>query len=241
MQAFEGPVFLSIVIPAYNEERMIAESIRRISAYMVLRNWRYEIIVSSDGSKDKTNSIVENYKQQFPEVPVKLIAIPVNRGKGNAVRTGVLASLGDRVLVTDADLSSPIKEVDKLLNQLKDCDVAIGSRAIRAKDADVQQTLKRHISGRIFNIFVQLILLRGIFDTQCGFKGFTKDAAKKLFGDQKLEGFAFDVEILYLAKKNGLRIKEVPVMWRQGPASRVNMLRDPFLMVKDLFRIKKLH
>lgn len=140
------------------------------------------------------------------------------------------------------DLSSPMKEADKLLEELeKGADVAIGSRAKRQKGVEVQQSLRRYVSGRIFNLFVQSLVLPGIQDSQCGFKCFTRDAAHKLFSAQKLDGFSFDVEVLFLARKLGLRIVEVPVMWSQGVDSKVSLLRDSTRMLGDLVRIKGLH
>ena len=145
-------------------------------------------------------------------------------------------------MVTDADLSAPIKEVDKLLAALeKGADVAIGSRAARAPGCDVRQSFKRHVSGRIFNWIVRRLVLPDIRDSQCGFKCFRRAAADSLFAKQELDGFSFDVEVLYLARKAGLKISEVPVMWSQGADSRVSLIRDSIRMVRDLFKIKKLH
>ncbi len=230
----------SVVVPVYNEERRVAEALRRIEAYMALKNWQWELLVSSDGSTDATDRIVSERAKAEPRI--KLLAASPNKGKGAATRRGMLAAYGKYVLMTDVDLSSPIKESDKLIEAIAGgYDAAIGSRAIRHDGADVQQSAKRRFSGRLFNFFVRFFVTAEFRDTQCGFKCFTRDAAQKLFSEQKLDGFAFDVEILYLAKKNGLKVAEVPVMWRQGTDSKVNIFKDSFAMVGDLMKIKKMH
>jgi dolichyl-phosphate beta-glucosyltransferase len=230
----------SVVIPVYNEERRVAEALRRVEAYMTLKNLDWELLVSSDGSTDSTDRIVSERAKVQPRI--KLLTASPNKGKGAAARRGMLAARGKYVLMTDVDLSSPIKESDRLVEAIiAGCDAAIGSRAVRKAGTDVQQSFKRYLSGRLFNFFVKLFVTTEFRDTQCGFKCFTRDAAQKLFSEQKLEGFAFDVEILYLAKKKGLRVAEVPVMWRQGTDSKVNVFKDSFIMVGDLMKIKKLH
>lgn len=230
----------SVVIPVYNEEKRVAEALRRVEAYMAAKGWDWELLVCSDGSTDATDRIVSERSKAQPRV--KLLAASPNRGKGAAARRGMLAASGKYVLMTDVDLSSPVKECDKLVEAIDaGHDAAIGSRALRAEGADVQQSFKRHLSGRIFNAFVKLFVTRDFRDTQCGFKCFTRAAAQALFSKQKLDGFAFDVEILYLAKKHGLKVAEVPVMWRQGADSKVDVFKDSFVMVGDLMKIKKLH
>ncbi len=233
---------LSVVVPVYNEERSIRETLRRIEAFLSLKKISWEVLVVSDGSKDRTAEVVEDAARSNPRLPLKFLRSDVNRGKGFTSRRGMLEARGKYVLLTDADLSSPIKEVDRLIAAIgSGADVAIGSRAKREKDCDVRQSLKRHVSGRIFNFFVQLLVLPGVQDSQCGFKCFTREAAQRLFSVQKLNGFSFDVEVLWLARNFGYRIDEVPVMWSQGPDSRVSLFRDSFLMLKDLFKIRSLH
>ncbi len=229
----------SVVIPVYNEEKAILETMRRVRAFMELKKTPWECIISDDGSTDQTHALVEGQMRSAEYKNFSMVGSQKNQGKGAAARRGMLAAKGDFVLLTDADLSSPMKESEKLLAALKDgFDIAIGSRAIRSPGADVQQTFKRRLSGRIFNSVVQLILLRGIRDTQCGFKCFTAKAAQELFSAQKLDGFSFDVEILWRAQQRGYRIKEVPVMWRQGADSKVRLFRDSFRMVRDLIRLR---
>lgn len=229
----------SVVIPVYNEEKAILETMRRVRAFLELKNISWECVISDDGSTDRTRELAQNQIHSGEYKNFSVVSAEKNQGKGAAARRGMLAAKGDFILLTDADLSSPMKESDKLVAALNDgFDIAIGSRALRSPGADVQQTFKRRISGRIFNILVQLILLRGIHDTQCGFKCFKAKAAKELFSAQKLAGFSFDVEILWRAQKHGYKIKEVPVMWRQGADSKVRLFRDSFRMVRDLIRLR---
>ncbi len=233
---------VSVVIPVFNEASTIADTIGRIEAFMTLKGWRWEIIVVNDGSSDDTESVVRSMAGARATGSVILISYRKNEGKGYACRRGILAAEGKRILLTDADLSSPIKEADKLIASLDaGADVAIGSRALRSEGCDVRQTFKRRVSGRIFNFFVRALVLKGIRDTQCGFKCFSHDVAKKLFWLQRLRGFSFDVEILYLASRMGLRIAEVPVMWEQGPRSKVSLIKDPLRMLGDVMRIRRLH
>ena len=237
-----SPPYLSVVVPVYNEEKKIAETVRRISAFLTLKGEPCEILVVNDGSKDRTREVLETVSKESQGLPFKFIHSEINRGKGYASRQCILQAKGRYILLTDADLSAPIKEVDKLIHALQNgADVAIGSRAVRENGCDVRQSLSRQVSGRIFNFFVQSLVLPGIYDSQCGFKCFTNEAAQKLFQAQRLDGFSFDVEVLYLARKMDFRIAEVPVMWSQGPDSRVSLLRDSTRMIKDLFRIKKIH
>lgn len=235
------PVHLSVVVPAYNEEKGIAEAIRRIEAYMTLKGWSWEILIVSDGSTDGTDRLVGGTSQRA-DSRVRLLRSDENHGKGFACRKGALEASGRFVLLTDADLSAPIKEVDKLIRALEDgCDVAIGSRAVHQEGCDVQQSFKRWLAGRLFNFFVRTLVVPDIRDTQCGFKCFKKEVARALFKTQKLDGFSFDVELLYLARTRGYVVRELPVMWRQGPDSRVRLWKDSFAMVRDLFRIKRIH
>src|SRR3989338_3609119 len=224
-----NPAFphLSVIIPAYNEERNIRESLRRIESFLSFKAYDWECIVSSDGSSDKTVDFVNDFIKSHPSGRFRLVSYDKNHGKGFTVRRGILAAGGKYLLVTDADLSAPIKEVDKLTKALDEgYDIAVGSRALADKSGDVQQSFKRWFAGRVFNGLVRAVVLRGFSDTQCGFKCFKKEAARRLFQMQRLDGFGFDVEILYLAQKEGLRVKEVPIMWRQAPGSHVRLMRD---------------
>ncbi|MFH1428964.1 MAG: dolichyl-phosphate beta-glucosyltransferase, partial [Candidatus Margulisiibacteriota bacterium] len=214
---------LSIVIPAYNEQDRLPQTIRRIQEYFKHREYAIELIVVDDGSMD-------NMLRTIPP-GVKVIQNGINRGKGYSVRKGVLAAGGDYILFSDADLSTPIEEIEKLKLVIdSDYDIAIGSRAVRGADVKVHQPFFRELMGKVFNLLVRLLVVRGISDTQCGFKAFRKDAAKEIFSRQKLNGFGFDVEVLYLAKKLGYKIKETPVTWINSPSSKVNVLSDPLKM-----------
>lgn len=231
-------IHLSVVVPAYNEEEIIAETVRRITAFNRLKGWTWELIVSSDGSTDGTDRIVSSLAAADPHV--RLLTTSVNRGKGATAKTGALAARGRYVLITDADLSSPVKESDKLLAALeRGADIAIGSRALRSPGADVQQSVKRRLAGRVFNRLVSFLVVRGLRDTQCGFKCFTKDAVARIFPDLTLNGFGFDVEILLLAGLRGLRVREVPVMWREGRQSKIRLYRDSARMFGELFELRR--
>jgi dolichyl-phosphate beta-glucosyltransferase len=231
---------ISIVIPVYNEEKLIAECIRRVEAFLSLKSWSWEIIVSSDGSSDQTDSVVAELAKQRPQGQLKLLTADKNTGKGMAVRRGMLEAQGKFVLMTDVDLSAPVKEMDKLLASFdQGYDIAIGSRAVRAPGCDVQQSFKRWLSGRIFNLFVQALVIGGFKDTQCGFKCFKQKAARDIFSSQKLNGFSFDVEVLLLAKKKGFKIKEVPVMWKEAKASKVKLVHDSARMLRELLWLRQ--
>ena len=235
----ESP-YLSAVIPVFNEEKIIAEALRRIRAFFSLKHYAWECLIVSDGSTDNT---CERAREAIAAAGIpnfRLIENNRNRGKGAAAKQGMLAAGGRYILLTDVDLSAPIKEVDKLVRALEEgSDVAIGSRALRSPGADVQQSLRRRVLGRLFSFIVRALLLKDFYDTQCGFKCFRREAAHRLFTMQTLDGFSFDVEILFLAKKNGLQVKEVPVMWRQGQDTKVKFFRDSFRMVRDLFLLRR--
>lgn len=233
------PPFLSVVIPAYNEEKRLPQTLETVLAFLKKQSYSSEIIVSDDGSQDRTVALAKERLKTFPH---QVLETPVNRGKGHAVRQGILAATGDYVLFTDADLSTPIEEVTKFLARLeKDQDVVIGSRALPDSQVEVHQDLLRETMGKVFNFIAQRWAFKGIHDSQCGFKGFRREAAQKLFSLQKLDGFSFDVEIVYLAQKNGLRLLELPVIWRNSDQSRVQVLRDPLMMFWDVLRIRSLH
>lgn len=226
-----------MVIPAYNEAERIGETLKKIHEYLLTRDYRYEIIVVDDGSTDGTRLVVRKTAQEIPFV--RLLENGVNRGKGYSVRAGVLHSQGEIVLFSDADLSTPIQEVDKLADWLgMGYDIAIGSRALPGAEILVRQPRHRQFMGKVFNRLVQLLTVSGIRDTQCGFKIFKKAVAKVLFEKQTVWGFSFDVEILFLASKSGYRIKEVPVKWIDSRDSRVGIVKDSLTMLTDLLRIR---
>jgi dolichyl-phosphate beta-glucosyltransferase len=231
--------YLSVVIPAYNEEKRLPQSLAAVMDFLKAQPYGSEILVSDDGSQDRTVVLAKELLKDFPH---QILVTSQNRGKGHAVRQAMLAATGDYVLFTDADLSTPIEEVAKFLPRLeKDQDVVIGSRALPGSQVEIHQNLLREIMGKVFNFIAQKWAFKGIHDSQCGFKCFRRAAAQKLFSLQKLDGFSFDVEIVYLAQKLGLRLLELPVIWRNSSQSRVQVLRDPLMMFWDVLRIRRLH
>lgn len=234
-----GPPDLSVVIPCFNERNRLPPTVRAVEKYLRESNRRSELIIVDDGSSDGTADIVDEMIRQG--VKLHLLRHDHNRGKGAAVRTGMLAATGQVVLFTDADLSTPIADVDVLLRAITaGADVAIGSRALDRSLIEVHQPWIRDRMGRVFNLFVQAILLPGLKDTQCGFKAFRREAARDLFGATLADGFEFDTEVLYRAKRSGLAIREVPVHWRNNPDTRVNAVLDSAKMLLALFRIRRI-
>lgn len=230
------------MIPAYNEAGRIQPTLERILAYF--NHWArpdlYEILVIDDGSTDNTAAIVNALRMSSPNI--RLLALERNRGKGYAVREGVLAARGQYIFFSDADLSTPIEEIDNLLGELeKGADGVIGSRALPDSRLEVRQAILRETMGKTFNKLVQLILSLPYSDTQCGFKGFRYDIARELFKHQTLDGFAFDVEILYLGRQMNFDIREIPVRWRNEGNSKVSVVKDSLKMLRDLIIIRWRH
>jgi dolichyl-phosphate beta-glucosyltransferase len=229
---------LSIVIPAFNEEQRLPKSLQGIRAYLKSRSLRAEVLVVNDGSTDATAKVVEDSRAGFPEL--RLISNRHNHGKGFSVRQGMLEACGEIALFTDADLSTPIEEADKLLAVLRDdaYDGAIGSRAIDRSLIEVHQPAVREQAGILFNRIVRSVIGLPFQDTQCGFKAFHREKARVIFERQRREGFGFDPEILFLAQQEGLRIAEVPVRWAHNPATKVNLLGDSLGMFLDVLAIR---
>jgi len=221
---------ISIVIPAYNEEKVIYSTLQKVSDYFLTLGKRYEIVVSDDGSTDRTSEIVKS-----TEIPyLKSINSPINRGKGMAVKLGVMASKGDYVLLTDADLSAPIEEFRNLFNH-KARDVVIGSRAL--KSSEVVSSVRRIVFGRIGHLFISCLTVKGIKDTQCGFKLFKGAIAKHLFSLQRLKRYGFDFEILFLAQKYGYSTKEIPVKWILAENSKIKPM-DYLYTLLELLQVR---
>jgi glycosyltransferase involved in cell wall biosynthesis len=227
---------LSIVIPSYNEELRLPASLEKIAAYLREKHPNTEVLVVDDGSTDKTAQVAESWKDRIPGL--RVLSNGTNRGKGFSVRHGSLDAAGEIVLFTDADLSAPIEEADKLFAALQSCDVAIGSRAVDRSLIEVHESPFREFAGIIFNRIVRLILWLPFVDTQCGFKAFRRERCQIIFEQQTIERFGFDPELLYLARHHGLKIKEVPVRWAHSPATKVSMMRDSVLMFVDVFVIR---
>jgi len=229
---------ISIVIAAYNEEQRIGKSLLKIKDYLDAQNIAYEIIVVDDGSTDNTRQVVIGYKKEIANL--KIVSYPTNKGKGYALRQGVFASIGEAVLLTDADLSTPIEELSHMLPLISssEYDVVIGSRALKPSTIIKKQPWWRQGMGKIFNKIVRFLVLDGFHDTQCGFKVFSGEVARSLFKDARIDRFAYDVEILAMAKKKGFNIIEVPVKWINSPASKVHPIFDSLQMFFDLVKIR---
>jgi dolichyl-phosphate beta-glucosyltransferase len=212
---------LSIIIPAYNEELRLPKTLEQIREYLNAIGVSSEVIVVDDGSRDSTVEIVESKSAEWPEL--RVIKNPGNHGKGYSVRHGMLEARGKIVLFTDADLSAPIGEADKLLAALQTKDIAIGSRAMNRGLIEVHQPWTREAAGILFNTIVRIVLGLNIEDTQCGFKAFRREKSQIIFQQQRIERFGFDPELLFLAKRNGLTVAEVPVRWANAEGTTVSM------------------
>ena len=229
---------VSIIIPAYNEQKRIQKTLNKILYCLRTNHIDAEIIVVDDGSSDKTFSIATEFSKKYDNIIV--LKNDHNKGKGFSVRKGALIARGDCVLFSDADNSTPIQEIKKVMPLIlnNEYDVVLGSRSIEGSEVRLRQPYFHIVMGRIFNLFVKALLYRDFKDTQCGFKAFTKKVSQEIFKRQTIERFSFDAEILAIAKQLGLKIKEVPVRWINSPCSKVHPIKDAFIMLVDLFRIK---
>jgi dolichyl-phosphate beta-glucosyltransferase len=228
---------ISIIIPAYNEADRIGKSLEKAMEYLEEEGYNFELIIVDDGSSDNTATVASNYGSR-----VKVLVQPRNLGKGAAVKRGMLEADGKIRVFSDADFSTPIYELNKLIQKINGgADICIGSRALDPEMIKEHQPFYREFMGKTFNKFVQLLFFRGIKDTQCGFKGFTADAANLIFSQSKINGFSFDVEILFLATKEGLTIEQVPVEWFNDTRSKVDPIKDSLKMLIELVKIKNIH
>ncbi|XOA42904.1 MAG: dolichyl-phosphate beta-glucosyltransferase [Candidatus Nealsonbacteria bacterium] len=230
-------IHLSVIIPAYNEEKRLHKTLREIAKYLRTQSYNWEILLVNDGSKDNTAQVVKELSYEIENL--RLVDNKENHGKGYVVRQGMLTARGKYRVFTDADNSTSIDQVEKMWPEFKKgYDVVIGSRDIKGAVLSVPQTWLRRRIGDVFNLMVQVVCgLWGIWDTQCGFKGFTKKAAEDIFPKCIIDRFAFDPEILVIAKKMGYKIKEIPVTWINDPESKVK-IKSMFRMGKDLFKIR---
>jgi dolichyl-phosphate beta-glucosyltransferase len=229
------PQSLSVVIPAYNEQDRLPDTLRQTAAYLSNTPWTWEVRVVDDGSSDRTTDVVRDFAKAEPRV---ILQAEPHRGKGGAVRAGLLEASGQYRFICDADLSMPIEEISRFLPpRLVDFDVAIASREVEGARR-VGEPTRRHLVGRIFNGTVKLLLLDGIQDTQCGFKMFTAQAVQTIFPLVATDGWAFDIEALYIARQRGLRIVEVPIEWHYRDRSQIRMTRDGIAMFRELLRIR---
>jgi dolichyl-phosphate beta-glucosyltransferase len=231
-----GDPELSIIIPAYNEESRLPATLERIAAYVNGCRRDVEVLVVDDGSTDRTAAVAESFRGKMPAL--RVVPNRVNRGKGFSVRHGIEQAHGRIVLFTDADLSAPIEEADKLIAALAHFDVAIGSRAVNRSLITAHQSRLREFAGILFNKIVRLTLRLPFVDTQCGFKAFLREPCRVVFEQQTVERFGFDPELLYLARHHGLRAVEIPVRWGHSPATKVSMFRDSIQMFLDVFKIR---
>ncbi len=226
-----------MVVPAFNEEARLPRTLARLVEYYDAQSYPYDVIVVSDGSKDGTVKVVQDFSQVHPTVV--LLEYAPNHGKGYAVRTGILAAKGNLILFCDADLATPQEETEKLLPHIQSgADIAIGSRPLRESKLEVRQPLYREFAGRSFNRAVQLLAVKGIDDTQCGFKLFKRDVAQDIFSRTKVDGYGFDFESLMIARDLGYRIDEVPIRWAHQEGSKVNLLRDGIRMLSELVKLR---
>ena len=233
----EETVQLSVVIPAFEEAARIGPTLERVRTYLAARPFESEVLVVVDGGRDGTLGLVRNLARAWPAL--RVLDNGVNRGKGYSVRRGMLAARGRYLLFSDADLSTPIAEVERLVAALDaGADVAIGSRALVDSDVRVRQAWWRQSMGRVFNRFVRLVAVPDLRDTQCGFKCFRRDAAQRIFARQRIARFSFDVELLWIARTLGYRVAELPVTWINHPSSRVHPLSDSCRMLVDLMCLR---
>lgn len=232
-----GSVHLSVVIPAFNEEARIFDTVTTIAAYLRTRDYASEMIVVDDGSRDRTAERAAEALRGMERG--RIVKLPKNRGKGAAVKEGIMKAEGDFILFSDADLSTPIEEIEKFWPwTARGFDVVIGSRALPESDVQIRQAPFREFLGKTFNILVRLLILGGIRDTQCGFKLFRREAARRVFPRVVIKGFSFDVEALDLFRRGGYGIGQVPVIWRNAPESKVKIVRSSLRMLWDLLTIR---
>lgn len=236
--------FLTIVIPAYNEERRLPPSLHKVAEYLRAQPYTAEVIIVENGSTDRTSEAVEEFvrTRARPEDNFRVRLMHSTPGKGAAVKVGMLAGRGDYLFICDADFSMPVSETGKFLPPAlppHGYDVAIASRELPGA-VRYNEPFYRHLMGRIFNLLVRVLAVSGIQDTQCGFKCFTREAAQTVFPLQRIDGWGFDVEVLYIARLRGLRLREVPIDWYYQTDSRVRPVHDTINMVRELLKIRRM-
>ena len=231
-----APPFLSIIIPAYNEETRLPNTLEQIFAFLQKQSYAAEVLVVENGSRDRTFEIATGFAERYPNL---YVFQEKQKGKGNAVKHGMLEAHGEYRFMCDADLSMPIAELSKFLPPaLNSADIAIASREVRGA-VRYNEPYLRHLTGRIFNNLIRLLVLPGLQDTQCGFKCFRAQVVEDIFSYQTLNGWSFDVEILYIAQRNGYRIREVPIHWYFNADTKISILKDSWHMFLDLLVIRQ--
>ena len=232
---------LSIIIPAYNEQMRIGNSIRKILEYIEKEKLSAELIVVDDGSRDTTAKVAEEICADFPDIKTNVIRYEENRGKGHAIKTGLLASVSDIALFSDADLSTPISELPKLVEPIRrdKFDLTFGSRALDRNLIGIRQPWRREQGGKVFNLIVRMLTGLPFWDTQCGFKAFNMKKFRPLLKMMTIDRFGFDVEFLYVAKYHGLRLEEIPVRWDHCEGTTVSVFRDSQRMFNEVRQIRR--
>lgn len=228
---------ISVVIPAYNEAERLGSTLERAVDYLSRRGLSYEVLVVDDGSRDLTMEVAEGFAGRG----VRVIRHERNRGKGAAIRTGVAATRGAEVLLSDADASTPIEELEKLQRWLPEAPVVLGSRAVAGADVRRHQPFYRELMGKTFNRIIRLAGVHGLNDTQCGFKLMEGNAAREIGAELTIDGFAYDVELVWLARRHGYKVVEVGVVWVDSPDSRVDPIRSSLSMLRDVVRMRFRH
>lgn len=228
--------YLSLVIPCYNDADKIGQTLLEVHGYLKAQDYPFEIIAVNDGSQDDTGQIIDAFGQDH--LRVRPLHLAVNRGKGYAVRQGVLAAQGSFIAFTDSDLSTPVDEIGRLLDHLQQWDFVIGSRALRGSTLLQRQPFFREWGGRVLNLAIRMAVLPGIRDTQCGFKGFGRGPGQAVFARCTVDRFAFDLEVLWLAGKLGFTVKEMPVTWINDPRSSVRPWHDGMEIIKVVAQLR---
>lgn len=231
----DSSVFLSIIVPAYNEETRLPGTLEQIAQFLIAQPYSYEVLIVENGSTDRTCEVAEQFSAQHSQF--RLIR-EIQRGKGRAVRTGMLSAVGEYRFMCDADLSMPVSEITNFLPPAAgDFDIAIASR--EAKGAiRYNEPFYRHLGGRVINTLIRWTILPGLHDTQCGFKCFSSHVAQDIFSYQTMTGWSFDIELLYIARRRGYRIHEIPIHWYFNPDTKLNAFRDAIRMLSDIFQIR---
>lgn len=230
-------IYLSVVIPAYNEEKRIGKTLESINGYLSKQNYSYEIIVVANNCTDRTDEVVKEYQKKISNLNLLDLG-PSCPGKGCTVKEGIMKAQGEYLVFTDADNSTRIWEIEKFWKYFEQgYDIVIGSRDIKGAKVRISQSWYKELAGKLGNLLIQAVLLPGIWDTQCGFKAFKSEPAKKIFAQQKIKTWGFDLEVLALARKFGYKIKEVPITWYNDPESKVSLL-SYFNTFKELFQIR---
>jgi dolichyl-phosphate beta-glucosyltransferase len=227
--------FLSIIIPAYNEEKRLPHTLEQVFSFLAKQDYQAEVIVVENGSTDRTYAIAQETSAAFKNLYVFQSSA---KGKGTAVQQGMLAARGQYRIFCDADLSMPIEEIARFIPPHNDTDIVIASREVEGA-IRYDEPHQRHLTGRVFNLLIRAFALPGIHDTQCGFKGFKADIAEDLFQHQTIGGWAFDVEILYIAKMRGYKVVELPIPWYYRDESKISVIRDSWRMFLDILKIRK--